>query len=73
MMKANQKDILSIQREFAVALVKFSKGSLSVDVAESLSERVISKLDFNNSALAHKGVNWFAKDLLSKIDIKSIA
>lgn len=72
MIKAKKQNILSIQRELAIALVRFSNGELSVGKAENLSKKVVSKLDFNNSALAHKGVNWCAKDLLSKIDVNAL-
>lgn len=69
MFKVNNGDILAMQRDFAVALVKFSSGALNSSVAEQISEQIIPKLDFNNSSLAHKGLNWYAKEVLSKLDM----
>ena len=61
-------DLLSIQRELAIKLVSLSNGGLTISEAESYSEQVMEKYDFNNSDLTHKGVTWMAKEILSKID-----
>jgi len=61
-------DVLGIQRELAITLVSLSNGMLTISDAEAYSEQVMEKYDFNNSALTHKGVNWMAQEILSKID-----
>ncbi|GGD07655.1 hypothetical protein [Pontibacillus salipaludis] len=58
-----------LKDELSEALVRFSEGKLSNEYAREIANITLQNVDFNNSALAHKGVNWFAKDLLRKIVI----
>lgn len=73
MIKVNDKDRIVLARDLAGAIVKMSKGSVSTKNAELVSERVVKKLNFENSAIAHKGVNWFAKELINNYDLSSIS
>ena len=58
---------ITIQDELAMALYKFSFGRLSVTQAEEKAEEVMKNFDLNNEALSHKGINWCAKEILSKM------
>lgn len=58
----------SIQEELAKALYMFSDGKLTVEQTEERAEIVMKNLDLQNEGLAHKGVNWIAKQILKKMD-----
>lgn len=58
----------TIQGELAKALYKFSYGRLTVDQAEERAEIVMKNFDPQNEALAHKGINWYAKQILKNMD-----
>ena len=58
----------SIQEELAKALYKFSYGRLTVEQAEKRAEEVMKNFDPQNEALAHKGINWYAKQILKSMD-----
>lgn len=58
----------SIQDELAKALYKFSYGRLTVEQAEKRAEEVMKNFDPQNEALAHKGINWYAKQILKSMD-----
>ena len=58
----------SIQGELAKALYKFSYGRLTVEQAEKRAEEVMKNFDSQNEALAHKGINWYAKQILKNMD-----
>lgn len=73
MIKVNKEDVLSLQRDLAVSLVKLSGGKLSSNQAEFISEKIMPTLDFKNPAIAHKGINYYAKEILSKIDISKLS
>lgn len=57
----------SIQEELANALYKFSYGRLTVKQAEARAEEVMKNFDETNEGLAHKGINWYAKQILKKM------
>ena len=57
---------LTIESELAKALVRFSFGRLSVDEAKEKAIVAAKNWDSTNEALAHKGLNWYAKQLLAK-------
>lgn len=69
----NANDFYSIENDLSKALVKFSYGKLNVIQANKLAKSVVPKMDFSNSALAHKGVNWYAKEILDVVDYKALA
>lgn len=58
----------TIQGELAKALYKFSYGRLTVEQAEKRAEEVMKNFDPQNKALAHKGINWYAKQILKNMD-----
>ena len=58
---------VTIQNELAMALFKFSFGRLSVEQAEAKAEEVMKNFNPNDEALSHKGINWCAKQILSKM------
>ncbi len=60
------KDLLTFQ--LSEALVKFSNERISSDNAQKVANIALKNVDFSNSALSHKGINWYAKDLLKKIN-----
>ena len=57
----------SIQEELAKALYKFSYGRLTVEQAEERAEIVMKNFDPQNEGLAHKGINWYAKQILKSM------
>lgn len=58
---------ITIEEELARALYKFSYGRLSVEEAEEKAREVMENFDLNNEALSHKGINWCAKEIISKM------
>lgn len=73
MVKVSKEDILSLQRDLAVSLVDLSKGELTSAQAEFISEKIMPTLDFNNPIIAHKGINYYAKEILSRLDISKLS
>lgn len=57
----------SIQDELAKALYRFSYGGLTVEQAEKRAEEVMKNFDPQNEVLAHKGINWYAKQILKSM------
>ena len=60
----------TIESELAKALVRFSYGRVNVKKAKETAARmapVFEEEANRNWALAHKGVNWFAKEVLKVI------
>ena len=56
-----------LAEELTNALIKFSQEKLSPVLANKVATLAVENVDFTNSALAHKGINWYAKDLLKRI------
>lgn len=56
-----------LMNQLAEALVKFSNERLTFGLAEKVANIALKNVDFSNSTLAHKGINWYAKDLLKLI------
>lgn len=57
----------TLESELALALFRFSYGRLSVAQAEKKAKEVAPYYDMNNKALCHKGVEWYAQQLLAVI------
>ncbi|GAA4881726.1 hypothetical protein GCM10023310_72210 [Paenibacillus vulneris] len=53
--------------QLSEALVKFSDKKMSFSIAKKVADIALKNIDFSNSTLSHKGINWYAKDLLKKI------
>lgn len=61
-----QQQKYTIEGELAKALVRFSYGRLTIDEAKEKASIAAKNWDSSNEALAHKGLNWYAKQLLAK-------
>lgn len=64
MITLTDRDLNSIEKDLSLALVNFSNGKISVPESVNLAREAMKNIDFSNSALAHKGINWFAKEIL---------
>lgn len=73
MVNITSKDIVSLINELTKALMKFSNNKLSDIQANKIAQIAIGNIDFNNSALAHKGLNWYAREIVDTIDFEAIA
>lgn len=62
-----KKTVTSIKDELSKALYRFSYGGLSTEECESIAVKYVSQLDFSKPGLAHKGVNWCAKEIIASI------
>lgn len=61
--------MIALERDLVKALLKMSGYSISISNAEEIANKVIGCIDFNNEAIAHKGVNWLAKEIIDSCDI----
>lgn len=59
----------NLKRDLVSSLTLLSNGKLNVDLARKIAEKSINKIDLNNSALVHKGTNWYAREILSSIKL----
>lgn len=57
-----------LARQLSEALEKFSGNKISTETANKVADMALRNVDFSNSTLAHKGINWYAKELLKKIN-----
>lgn len=57
----------SIENELSKALYKFSYGKLTVKQAEMHAAEVMKNFDKTNEGLAHKGINWYAKQIVGRM------
>lgn len=55
----------TLENELAIALFKFSYGRLSVTEAKETAKKVLPNYDTSNEMLMHKGLDWYAKQLLA--------
>lgn len=61
------RKVYSVESELALALFRLSFGRLTYAQAEEKAKMVAPKFDMDNEMLAHKGINWYAKQLLKFI------
>lgn len=59
--------VYTVESELANALFRLSFGKLTYSQAEEKAKKTAPKFDMDNEALAHKGINWYAKELLKKM------
>lgn len=59
--------IYTVESELANALFRLSFGRLTYAQAAEKASKVAPKFDVNDEVLAHKGINWYAKELLKKM------
>lgn len=62
-----KEDQTLLVKELTSALIKYSQDKLPRVTANKVAMLAVKNIDFNNSTLAHKGINWYAKDLLKSI------
>ncbi len=66
MTTVDNKFLDSVERELVVHVKHFANG-MEESKASQIAKEIIHKIDWNNSALMHKGLSWMAKNyLLSK-------
>lgn len=59
----------ALKQSLVSALIKFSENKLTLDKAIKVADVIVSKVDFSDPVLSHKGINWFAKDFLRQFRI----
>lgn len=69
----SDKVLLSFEKNLSDALVRFSHGKVSDEKAKKIAEIAIKNIDFENPFFNHKGINWYAKELLDIVDLEKIA
>ena len=57
----------TIESELTNALLRFSFGKLTVEEAEDRARTAAANWDSSNKALVHKGLNWYAKQIVAKL------
>lgn len=57
----------TIENELANVLFRLSFGNLTFKQAQSKSKEVANNFDIDDYMLAHKGINWYAKEVLKKM------
>lgn len=62
-----QEKRYTMEGELTNALLRFSFGRLSVDEAKEKAKIAAGNWDSTNEILAHKGLNWYAKQIISKL------
>ena len=63
------KTMIALERDLAKALLKMSGYSISISNAEEIANKVMRAIDFNNKAIAHKGISWLAKEIIDSYEI----
>lgn len=53
--------------ELTKALMQFSFGKLTVDEAKKKAAVAAKNWDASNELLCHKGLNWYAKQIIAKM------
>lgn len=54
------------EKKLSKEIVRFDK-SVEVIQSRELAKQIVAKIDWENSALMHKGFSWIAKTYLKKI------
>ncbi len=57
------------EKEIKAQMMMLSKKPIEEFEAEKLAKEVVRKIDWNNSALMHKGMSWIAKNYLEQVEI----
>ncbi len=65
-------DKSSLISDLSNTIFNFSFGKLDKLQADNLAKNAVESIDFKNSALMHKGVNWYARKIISMIYFDSI-
>ena len=62
-----QQKKYTIEGELTKALLRFSFGKLTVEEAKEKAAIAAKNWDSSNEALAHKGLNWYAKQIVANM------
>lgn len=62
--------VKTVERDLAKALFRFSFGKLTEGQAQLKAKEVAPNFDLNDEMLMHKGVNWYAKQLLAAMGMQ---
>ena len=57
----------TLENELSKALFRLSFGKLTSAEAKDKASHLVKNIDLNNDMVAHKGVNWYAKEVLKKM------
>ncbi len=57
----------TIEKKLADALFRLSFGKLTASQAQRKASELAHNIDLTNDMIAHKGINWYAKEILKKI------
>lgn len=57
----------TIESELTKAFMQFSFGKLTVTEAKKKAAVAAPNWDSSNETLAHKGLNWYAKQIIAKM------
>jgi len=65
-MITNQQDKFNeyVENTLERELIRLSNNQLTKDSANKKAKEIASKIDWNNSALMHKGLTWIANNYL---------
>lgn len=63
MITMNREVITLAESEITTWVMEFSKNR-DINDAEKLAKLIVSKIDWKNSALMHKGLSWITKNYL---------
>lgn len=56
----------TLENELTTALFRLSFGKLSIKEARNKATHLAKNINLNDDIVAHKGVNWYAKEVLKK-------
>lgn len=72
-MSTNIEFIKFAEVKMAKEIAAYGQGKIDNNKSLELAKVVVSEIDWNNSALMHKGFSWIAKSFLEKVGILQIA
>lgn len=52
------------EKEIQIQILRFTKNSILEEKSKELAKEVVSIIDWDDSALMHKGLSWIAKNFL---------
>lgn len=62
----SKQTIAFAEKEMQVELKRFIKEPVNQSEIVALAKKVVEKIDWNNSALMHKGLSWIAKNYIQQ-------
>mgnify|MGYP001011949289 CR=1 FL=1 len=65
MTMVNKDFLIYAESELTSELMYFS--NLELNQANQLAKNLVNKIDWNNSALMHKGFSWIAKNSIAQL------